>query len=72
MSGTSMGCPGCYSLHCYCDKQNAVHEFEEFPHRFTAETGGECRAAARKLGWRIDYQRQIFLCPKCNPRKANP
>lgn len=62
------GCPGCYTLDCYCDRKSGAHCYGEFPHQFTAETGTSCRKQARKKGWRLDYRNDVFLCPKCNPR----
>jgi hypothetical protein len=64
------GCPGIYTLDCYCDRGDwsvKPHVWAEFPHQYTAELGTTCRKAARKDGWRLDYRNDLFLCPKCNP-----
>lgn len=60
---------GGYSLHLYCSRANAEHGFNEFPHQFTGETGPECRAEARKIGWKLDMKSHTAVCPKC-ARKA--
>lgn len=63
-----MGCPGCYTLDCYCDNQkDKRHDWMEFPHQYTDEYGSKCRSQARKDGWKFDDRNNIFLCPKCNP-----
>jgi hypothetical protein len=68
-----MGCPGCYSLDCYCDNpgDDPRHEWDEFPHQWTDEFGSRCRAKARKAGWLIDERKHKFLCPKCNPKSKH-
>jgi len=69
---------GCYSLHLYCDNYDYAsvtrggHEFEEFPHEFTAELGSTCRADARKLGWKFNIRKGEATCPKCNAAKRKP
>jgi hypothetical protein len=63
-----IGCPGIYTLDCYCNAKSRHHAYDEFPHQFTHELGSTCRRLARKRGWLIDYKRNIFLCPKCNPK----
>ena len=55
---------GCYSLHLYCKYLNSRHEFDEFPHEYTAEHGGECRKKARADGW-IIHRDGLATCPKC-------
>lgn len=65
---TGVGCPGIYTLDCYCDREADYHSWDEFPHGYTDERGSACRAIARREGWKLDYKKNIFLCPKCNPR----
>lgn len=64
---TGIGCPGIYTLDCYCDQKSKYHSWNEFPHHFIDELGSRCRAMARRKGWLLDYRRNRFLCPKCNP-----
>lgn len=60
---------GCYTLDCYCDCDNPLHEWREFPRQFTGETRAECLRSARAHGW-------VFLkdgqakCPKCRSLPA--
>lgn len=65
-----IGCPGIYTLDCYCDVKNDKHGWREFPHQYLDELGARCRAMARKDGWLLDFKRQKFLCPKCNPNNV--
>jgi hypothetical protein len=65
---------GCYSLDLYCDREdeawpNGRHSFQEFPHQYTAETGGECRAQARKAGWLVGKKGSYAICPKCSGKE---
>jgi hypothetical protein len=65
-----------YSLHLYCDNESAgdvvhdaaakpgEHRYGEFPHQFTAETGGECRRDAKKDGWLFTRDGKHY-CPRC-------
>ena len=71
------GCVGGYSLDCYCDNSGVrnIHGpghtnkcGDTNPALYYAETGAVCRANARRDGWRIDYVRNVFLCPQCNPK----
>ena len=56
---------GCYTLDLYCDNEGAsCHEFDEFPHSYGAEFGSQCRAEARRDGWKLHNGQAI--CPKCN------
>jgi hypothetical protein len=59
---------GCYSLDLYCCRKNPAHKHSEFPHNYTAETGGECRKDARKDGWKLNLRDQTAVCPKCSCR----
>lgn len=61
---------GCYHLCLYCERKSAAHEFDEFPHEFTAEFGSECRAQARLKGWKLNKD-GTAICPKCNKRGKN-
>jgi hypothetical protein len=67
-----MSWAGCYSLDLYCDKQSEAHVWNEFPHQYTAETGGECRSTARKAGWLIGSKwskGSYAICPKCSGKE---
>ena len=55
---------GGYTLDLYCDRENPAHEYKEFPHQFTYETGATCRRVARKKGWILRRNGQA-ICPKC-------
>lgn len=65
---TNTGCPGIYTLDCYCMRPSRNHAYNEFPHEYVHELGSKARQWARRDGWHLDYRRNIFLCPKCNPR----
>lgn len=68
-NAVGVGCPGIYTLDCYCDRADADnHPYMEFPHQYTDELGSRCRTMARKDGWLLDFRLQKFLCPKCNPK----
>ena len=68
LSTTGCGCPGIYTLDCYCDQKSPHHAYNEFPHQFLDEMGSKCRATARRCGWFLDFKNSKFLCPKCNPK----
>ena len=65
---------GCYSLHLYCDIDNAEpsatewpckkggHDFDEFPHEFMGRTRGECVREARRRGWLFKKDGRT-ICP---------
>lgn len=67
---------GCYSMHLYCDTGNATPGMPgdggTSPHdhsdagfaEFTAQTLGECKAQARKLGWHFMRDKRV-ICPRC-------
>ena len=66
---------GCYDLHLYCDNQKddykedkLIHKYNEFPHRFTGHTEGQCFKKARANGWLIGKERQ--LCPRCSGKRV--
>lgn len=61
------GCPGCYTLDLYCDHTNPAHCWDEFPHQFLAETGGNCRKQAKARGWKL-HRDDTATCPKCMKR----
>lgn len=63
---------GGYTLDLYCNTTNPKHEYNEFPHQFYAETGSECRAAARRAGWKLDLKTGKAWCPKCERPKEAP
>lgn len=66
---------GCYSLHLYCDAKDHVRVYREpgsAQAEFTAETGGECRRDARKLGWVLRMRSGRAICPACAKRTKNP
>lgn len=54
---------GGYSLDLYCDKENHEHLWNEFPHKYTGEFGSDCRAQARRDGWKL--KAYVAICPKC-------
>jgi len=59
---------GCYTLHLYCDVPKCTYNNKGgsyIPDEFTGETGGECRNAARKAGWRLLADGNA-CCPECN------
>lgn len=71
---------GAYVLYLYCDNQGTKwnheagegidefgHVFQEFPHEYIGEHGSNCRARARKSGWKI-HKNGSALCPKCARR----
>lgn len=70
---------GAYALDLYCDNEDPDrkgaltdkfgHMYNEFPHQFSAETGAECRKAARKKGWIIKSD-GTAICPKCSGKKT--
>ena len=60
---------GCYVLDLYCDLENPDHKYDEFPHQYTAETGGKCRKDARREGWKLNLWEGTAICPKCNKKK---
>ena len=62
------GCPGCYTLNCYCDHENPDHRWNEFPHQYTGQTEGQCKKQARSQGWRF-HSDGTATCPKCMKRK---
>ena len=60
---------GCYTLNLYCDVPGCTYNnrgrgYE--PDEFTGVTGGECRKAARKAGWRLWLVEGNACCPECN------
>lgn len=57
-------CPGCYSLDLYCRYSFEGHAWDEFPHQFVGETGGQCRKQAKARGWRM-HRDGTATCPKC-------
>lgn len=71
---------GCYSLELYCDKaadetsidgsnRDGIHEYKEFPSTFTGERRQDCEREARKMGWMINNETGICLCPKCSGKR---
>lgn len=62
---------GGYSLDLYCDCISQAHRFEEFPHQFYAETGGNAREQARRKGWRL-YPSGHAACPECAAAGIKP
>ena len=68
---------GGYSLDLYCENSGPIlatgkdahgHNYSEFPHQFFGEYGRECRAEARRKGWKLLPDGQAY-CPKCTPPK---
>lgn len=61
-----------YSMDLYCRNvtdahifsSNNIHDYKEFPHRFTGETNSECKQYARKKGWVFNRDGDV-TCPKC-------
>lgn len=66
-------CPGCYSLHLYCDHENPAHRSGEFPHEYgqECETGAQARREAREAGW-VLHRDNTATCPKCSHRALSP
>lgn len=68
---------GCYDMHLYCRHENLPlsyvmdyedcplghHRYGEFPHQFTGRTEGDCKAQARKRGWK--FSKGDATCPRC-------
>lgn len=59
--------PSTYTVDLYCDHENDEHGFRAFPYQIIGETSGECRKAARKLGWKL-HGDGTATCPKCVAR----
>lgn len=59
---------GCYSLDLYCEVNGCRAGWRPRA-QFTGETAGECRAKARRAGWRIVRFVHAF-CP-AHARKEN-
>lgn len=58
-------CPGCYSLHLYCDHVNPNHRYDEFPWEIDGfETGAQARKYAKSKGWKL-HRDGTATCPKC-------
>lgn len=72
---------GCYDMHLYCRNEDAEtfeplpgrtepagpwHRYAEFPHQFTGRNERECKAAARRRGWR--FSSGDATCPRCAKR----
>lgn len=55
---------GCYMLHLYCRYDSERHVYGEFPHEYTRELGTECRARAKRAGWKF-HRDGAATCPKC-------
>lgn len=62
--GHPMEWVGCYSLDLYCKYNASCHEYGEFPHNYTGQFGGKCRARAARAGW-ILHKDGTTTCPKC-------
>lgn len=69
---------GCYSLDLYCARDKisngpeagtATHPYDYFPHQYTGTNERDCRAQARKRGWRF-YGGEAY-CPLCERGKRN-
>lgn len=70
---------GGYVLHLYCDsgrrefdqkdKPGHQHGMSSNAAEFSAETGPQARARARRSGWRLDVKRDRALCPICSGKK---
>ena len=57
---------GCYTLDLYCDDETCKPKFKEFPKNFIAEYGSECRAQARRAGWKLNLRDGTAICPRCS------
>ena len=73
---------GGYVLHLYCDsgrtdldhKHVPGHKHGEgaVPVEVTAETGPQARAAARRIGWKLDLDTGRASCPVCSGKRKVP
>ena len=64
---------GGYTLDLYCDHpRHAEHSYaiknETHPDQYTGETGSECRAKARRRGWKLDLREGQAICPYCGEK----
>jgi len=66
---------GTYTLDLYCENKdpaartmidNFGHRHGEFPHQYTGEMGSDCRARARRAGWKLNLKTGEAWCPKCS------
>lgn len=60
---------GGYSLHLYCDNEEACARRRKYlktnHDEFFGETASECRRKARQCGWKVDTMAGTALCPDC-------
>lgn len=64
---------GCYTLDLYCDHpkhKDNVEISKRGAHQYTGITGGECRQAARRDGWKI--RNNVAICPICANKDTTP
>jgi hypothetical protein len=61
---------GCYTLDLYCDRDNADHEYGEFPNRYTGHSQRKCISYAKRDGWRFDPSGTV-ICPQCAKAQNN-
>lgn len=63
----------CYDLRLECDAEggcNAGAYGSREVAEWNFETGGACRRAARRAGWKFSMRTGLCLCPKCAKRGA--
>lgn len=60
---------GCYVLDLYCDRKGCLRR-SKCTH-YTAPSGMGARNQARRDGWKVEEsgERDVCLCPSCNPDK---
>lgn len=62
---------GGYTLHLYCNEKNDKHrwDYAENPVIFVGRTRSEAIKGARRAGWRVDWAKDVCVCPLCNRKK---
>lgn len=53
----------------YCDRENPMHLYQEFPRQYTGKNGPDCRRLARRRGWKLKRNGEA-ICPKCSLQLA--
>lgn len=68
-SDDPLGCPGCYTLHAYCDQEGCYKggSYHTGWAEFNGEKRSECLRTARKLGWKF-HNDGTATCPDCMAR----
>jgi len=58
-----------FTLDLYCDHDNDLHRWREFPHSMYGRTFADCAKQARDDGWVIHTSTRTATCPKCSGKK---